>query len=85
MGRRRSRGQRSIYGIDLFGGGGLYGIASGRTITDPPTGYSGAARIPVDLTASLGFRMDTAVGGFAFSLSNALGFVLVGKGPAARQ
>jgi outer membrane protein assembly factor BamA len=77
------RGQRSIYGIDLFGGGGLYGIASDRTITDPPSGYSGLARIPIDLTASLGFRADTSVGGFAFSLSNALGFVLVGKGPAA--
>jgi outer membrane protein assembly factor BamA len=79
------RGQRSIYGIDLFGGGGIYGLASARSITDPPTGYSGAARIPVDITASLGFRADTAVGGFAFSFSNALGFVLVGKGPAARQ
>jgi len=79
------RGQRSIYGIDLFGGAGLYGLASDRTITHPPTGYTGLARIPVDFTATLGIRADTAVGGFAFSLSNALGFIPAGKGPAARQ
>jgi outer membrane protein insertion porin family len=76
------RGQRSIYGIDLFGGGGIYGLTSARSITDPPTGYSGLSRIPIDLTATLGFRADTAVGGFTFSLSNALGFVFVGQGPA---
>jgi hypothetical protein len=77
------RGQRSIYGIDFFAGGGIYALANAETLTNPPTGYTGAARIPVDLTATLGVRADTAVGGFNFSLSNALGFVLVGKGPAA--
>lgn len=76
------RGQRSIYGIDLYGGGGLYGLASGRTLTDPPSAYSGLARVPIDLTATLGFRADTSVGGFTFSLSNALGFVFAGRGPA---
>ncbi|HEV8550307.1 MAG TPA: BamA/TamA family outer membrane protein, partial [Polyangiaceae bacterium] len=79
------RGQRSIYGIDFFAGGGIYGLASARTITDPPTGYTGLARIPIDLTATLGVRADTAVGGFNFSFSNALGFVLVGKGPAGQN
>jgi outer membrane protein insertion porin family len=76
------RGQRSIYGIDLYGGGGLYGLASDRTLTDPPRAYSGLARVPIDLTATLGFRADTSVGGFTFSLSNALGFAFVGRGPA---
>ena len=76
------RGRRSIYGVDFFAGGGVYGLASARDISNPPTGYTGAARIPIDLTATLGVRADTAVGGFYFSLSNALGFVLVGKGPA---
>jgi hypothetical protein len=79
------RGQRSIYGIDAFAGGGLYALANARTFSDPPTGYSGLARIPVDLTATLGIRADTAVGGFTFSLSNALGFAFTGKGPAAQQ
>jgi outer membrane protein assembly factor BamA len=76
------RGQRSIYGIDLYAGGGLYGLASERTLTDPPRAYSGLATVPIDLTATLGFRADTSVGGFTFSLSNALGFGLAGRGPA---
>lgn len=76
------RGQRSIYGIDIFGSAGIYGLADNRTITDPPTGYSGLARIPVDLTGNLGFRADTSAGGFTFSFSNVLGFPLRGQGPA---
>jgi len=79
------RGRRSVYGVDFFLGAGIYGLASARTITHPPTGYTGLARIPIDLTASVGVRADTAVGGFNFSLSNALGFVLVGKGPAGEK
>ncbi|HSU38176.1 MAG TPA: BamA/TamA family outer membrane protein [Polyangiaceae bacterium] len=79
------RGQRSIYGIDAFAGAGIYGLANARTFSDPPTGYSGLARIPIDFTATLGIRADTAVGGFTFSLSNALGFAFTGKGPAGQQ
>jgi outer membrane protein assembly factor BamA len=79
------RGQRSIYGIDLFGGGGIYGLANKRTFSDPPSGYSGLALVPIDLTATLGVRIDTSVGGFTFSLSNAIGFALTGKGPAGGQ
>jgi outer membrane protein assembly factor BamA len=79
------RGRRSIYGVDFFAGAGIYGLASARTISNPPTGYTGAARIPIDLTATLGVRADTAVGGFYFSLSNVLGFVLVGQGPAGQS
>jgi outer membrane protein assembly factor BamA len=79
------RGQRSIYGIDLFASGGLYGLATERTFSDPPPGYSGLARVPIDLTANFGIRADTSVGGFTFSFSNALGFFITGKGPAAGQ
>jgi outer membrane protein insertion porin family len=77
------RGHRSIYGIDLFGSAGVYSVAGARDITDPPTGYSGLSRIPVDLTGNIGFRMDTSAGGFVFAFSNVLGFIPVrGKGPA---
>lgn len=77
------RGRRSIYGIDFFWGGGVYGVAEARSITAPPTGYSDLARIPVDLTANLGFRVDTSAGGFVFAFANALGFIpLGGEGPA---
>jgi len=80
------RGHRSIYGIDFFGSVGIYGVAGTRDITSPPVGYSGASRIPVDLTGNLGFRMDTSAGGFVFAFSNLLGFVpLRGKGPAGGQ
>ena len=80
------RGHRSIYGIDLFASAGLYSVAGARDITDPPEGYSGLSRIPVDLTGNLGFRMDTSAGGFVFAFSNVLGFVPVrGKGPAGGQ
>lgn len=77
------RGKRSIYGIDFFGSAGVYGVAGARDLTNPPEGYSGLARIPLDLTGNLGFRMDTSAGGFVFAFSNVLGFVPVrGKGPA---
>lgn len=77
------RGSRSVFGIDFFGGVGIYGVASERDLTSPPVGYSGAARIPVDATVNLGFRMDTNAGGFVFAFSNVLGFIPVrGEGPA---
>jgi outer membrane protein assembly factor BamA len=69
------RGRRSVYGIDLFGSAGLYALASHHDLRDPPRGYSGFSRIPVDLTANLGFRMDTSAGGFVFAFANALGFI----------
>ena len=62
---------------------GIYGLANNRTINDPPTGYSGLARIPVDLTGNLGVRADTSAGGFVFAFANVLGFIpLHGQGPA---
>jgi outer membrane protein assembly factor BamA len=77
------RGRRSIYGIDFFWGGGIYGVAENRSITAPPTGYSGLTRLPLDLTGNLGFRVDTSAGGFVFAFANALGFIpLRGEGPA---
>jgi len=77
------RGHHSVYGIDFFGSAGVYGVAGHRDLTDPPAAYSGFARVPIDLTANLGFRMDTSAGGFVFAFSNILGFIPVrGEGPA---
>jgi outer membrane protein assembly factor BamA len=77
------RGTRSIYGIDLFAGGGLYAVADEASLLRPAPGYSGLARIPIDLTANFGARMDTSAGGFVFALSNVLYFIPVrGEGPA---
>jgi outer membrane protein insertion porin family len=71
------RGHRAVYGIDLFGAVGLYGVANYRDLTDPPRGYTGLHKLPVDLTFNLGFRIDTAAGGFSFAFSNLLGLVPV--------
>ncbi len=80
------RGHHSIYGIDLFGSGGVYGVAGERDLTDPPDAYSGLARVPIDLTANVGFRMDTSAGGFVFAFSNVLSFIPVrGEGPAGNE
>jgi outer membrane protein assembly factor BamA len=76
------RGSRSIFGIDFFGSAGIYSVASQREFDDPPTGYSGAALIPVDLTFNVGFLMDTSVGGFALAFANLIGFINIGEGPA---
>jgi outer membrane protein assembly factor BamA len=71
------RGHRSVYGIDFFGAAGIYGVAGYRDLTDPPRGYSGFRKIPVDLTFNLGFRIDTHAGGFVFAFSNLVGLIPV--------
>lgn len=74
------RGSRSIYGIDFFARGGIFGVAAQRDLDRPSPAYKGWSRIPVDLTANLGFRMDTSAGGLVFSFSNVIGFVPVRGG-----
>ncbi|HMI86641.1 MAG TPA: BamA/TamA family outer membrane protein [Polyangiaceae bacterium] len=75
------RGHRSVYGIDFFGAAGIYGVASYRDITDPPRGYHGFRKVPVDLTFNLGFRIDTHAGGFVFAFSNLVGLIPVRGAP----
>ena len=72
-------GKRTIYGIDAFVSLGLWGVATRRDFSDPPSGYTGFARIPVDLTYNLGFRFDTALGGATIALSNLIGLVPAGS------
>jgi outer membrane protein insertion porin family len=80
------RGHHTVFGIDFFGSGGLYSVASDRDLTHPPRAYSGFARFPLDLTFNLGFRVDTSAGGFVFAFSNVLGFLPVrGQGPAGDE
>jgi outer membrane protein insertion porin family len=68
-------GKGSIYGVDLFGRAGLYAVATRREFTDPPTGYTDAARVPIDLTYNVGLRVDTSVGGLTLAFSNLLGLL----------
>jgi outer membrane protein assembly factor BamA len=76
------RGHQAVYGIDLFGAAGVYGVATYRDLTDPARGYSGLRKVPIDLTFNLGFRIDTNAGGFAFAFSNLVGlFPVRSEGP----
>jgi outer membrane protein insertion porin family len=72
-------GKRAIYGIDLFASGGLWGVGALRDFTDPPSGYTGLHRIPVDLTYNLGIRLDTSLGGATIALSYLLGLIPAGS------
>jgi outer membrane protein assembly factor BamA len=75
------RGSRSVYGIDLFLSSGLWGLINKRDLLNMPREYTGLSRIPIDLTANVGFRMDTSAGGLTFAFSNILGFIpLHGEG-----
>ena len=71
------RGFRSIYGVDLFGSFGVYGLANQRDLVDPARGYSGFATVPIDLTFNAGLRIDTQAGGFVFGVSNLFGLGLL--------
>jgi outer membrane protein assembly factor BamA len=68
-------GRSSVYGIDLFGSFGFWGVASRRDLTDPPSGYRGFRRVPLDLTYNLGLRFDTSLGGATLAFSNLLGLI----------
>ena len=71
------RGTRSIYGVDLFGSFGIYGLANEEDFIDPARGYTGFGTWPVDLTFNAGLRIDTQVGGFVLGISNLVGLVPV--------
>lgn len=75
------RGNRSVFGIDIFIGGGVFAIASQRQLDRPPRNVEGLRLIPLDLTASLGAQLDTSLGGFSLSVSNLIGFANLGRGP----
>ena len=66
------RGHRSVYGVDLFGTLGIYGLSTELDLARPPRGYSGLRKVPVDLTTNIGLRIDTSAGGFVLGASNLL-------------
>jgi outer membrane protein insertion porin family len=69
------RGTRSIYGVDLYGSAGFYGLANQQDFQTPAPGYSGFATWPIDLTFNLGLRVDTQIGGFVLGISNLVGLI----------
>jgi outer membrane protein assembly factor BamA len=73
-------GTRSVYGVDLFASGGVYGVANSIDLTNPARGYTGFATVPIDFTFNFGLRADTAMGGFLFGFSNLIGLLPAGGG-----
>ena len=71
-------GKRAVYGIDVFASTGLWGVAGRRDLTDPPSGYRGFHKVPIDLTYNLGVRLDTSLGGATIAFSNLLGLIPAG-------
>jgi outer membrane protein assembly factor BamA len=68
------RGQRSIYGIDVFGSFGAYALANQEDLVDPAPGYSGFATVPIDLSFNLGVRVETSAGGVVVGIASFLPF-----------
>jgi outer membrane protein insertion porin family len=75
------RGARSIYGVDLFGSFGVFGLANDQDFVDRARGKQGFSTIPIGLTFNAGLRIDTQAGGFVLGLSNLVGLIPV-RGPS---
>ncbi len=71
------RGTRSIYGVDLFGSFGVFGLANEEDFVARARGYQGFGTVPIGLSFNAGLRIDTQAGGFTIGLSNLLGLIPV--------
>ena len=69
--RSQTRGLRQL---NAYFNIGVYSLASLQDLGVAVPGFTGAARIPIDLTFDLGLRFDTRVGVFQVGFSNFLGF-----------
>jgi outer membrane protein insertion porin family len=74
------RGKRSIYGVDLFGSFGVFGVANEQDFVARARGYKGFGTVPVGLTFNAGLRIDTQAGGFVIGVANLIGLIPV-RGP----
>ncbi len=67
------RRPQRIYGADVFVAAGVWGLATTDELRVRDRGWWSA--LPIDLVLDAGVRIDTEIGVFEFSLSNALGRV----------
>ncbi|MGE5186527.1 MAG: POTRA domain-containing protein [Acidobacteriota bacterium] len=67
----RGNGKNRIYGGDLFVGAGLWGLAETDELRVRDTSLWSS--LPVDIYADAGVRLDTDVGIFELTISNAVG------------
>jgi hypothetical protein len=68
---------RSIYGVDLFGSFGIFGLANEQDFVDRARGYQGFSSLPIGLTFNAGLRLDTQAGGFTIGIANLIGLIPV--------
>ncbi len=68
-------GGDGLRAVQIYGLVGLYALADAKDLQLAIPGYSGFARVPVDLTFDVGVRFDTVVGVFQLGFSNLLGFI----------
>jgi outer membrane protein insertion porin family len=68
------RGRRKfVKGADAYVRLGLYTLADPRDFRIAMPGYKGFAKIPIDLTADIGVKLDTQIGVFQIGLAKLLG------------
>lgn len=67
----RGKSKDRVYGGDIFVGGGLWGLAETSDLQVRDTGLWKS--LPIDLYVDAGVRIDTEVGIFELTVSNALG------------
>lgn len=71
----------ALRGLQIYGLVGLYALADDDDLRVAIRGYSGFARVPLDLTFDVGLRFDTIVGVFQVGFSTLLGFISLGAAP----
>ena len=69
------RGNRRLRRLNAFFNVGLLYLTDPEVFKIAVPGYSGAAKIPVDLTFDVGLRFDSRIGVFQIGFSNILGFL----------
>ena len=67
----RGKGEKRVYGGDLFFGAGLWGLAENVDLRARDAKLWSS--LPIDLYLDVGFRLDTDVGIFEITLANGLG------------
>jgi outer membrane protein insertion porin family len=69
------RKKKAIYGIDFFFSLGIFMLASPEDFSVAPEGYEDVSPAPIDLTANMGFRLDTSAGYFDISVGTLLNLI----------
>jgi hypothetical protein len=68
------RGRRKfVKGADAYVRLGLYALLDPKDFRIAMPGYKGLERVPIDLTADIGVKLDTQIGVFQIGLAKLLG------------